>query len=111
MAAAAAGHGHWSLTVDVDEFLVYPFCETRPLRALTDWLDASSLRSFSAMLLDMYPKGAMSTRSPIAKGRTRSRSPQWFDSGNYTITPQPPLREPVDSGRPARPRCSLPTTR
>src|SRR5690606_4966848 len=24
------GHGHWCLTVDVDEFLIYPFCETRP---------------------------------------------------------------------------------
>lgn len=47
------GHGHWTLTVDVDEFLVYPFCDTRPIRALTDWLDASSIRSFSAMLLDM----------------------------------------------------------
>ena len=48
-------HGHWTLTVDPDEFLVYPFCDTRPLRALTDWLDASSIKSFSAMLLDMYP--------------------------------------------------------
>ena len=47
--------GHWALTVDVDEFFVYPFCDTRPLRALTDWLDASSIKSFSAMLLDMYP--------------------------------------------------------
>ena len=52
-------HGHWALTVDPDEFLVYPFCDTRPLRALTDWLDASSIKSFSAMLLDMYPKGRM----------------------------------------------------
>lgn len=51
------GHGHWCLTVDVDEFLVYPFCDTRPLPALTGWLDASSIRSFGAMLLDMYPKG------------------------------------------------------
>lgn len=50
-------HGHWSLVVDVDEFFVYPFCDTRPLRALTDWLDASSIRSFGAMLVDMYPKG------------------------------------------------------
>jgi len=53
-------HGHWSLTVDPDEFLIYPFCDTRPLRALTDWLDASSIKSFSAMLLE--------------KGRTRWRS-------------------------------------
>ena len=50
-------HGHWSLVVDPDEFLVYPFCDTRPLRALTDWLDASSIKSFSAMLLDpTFPK-------------------------------------------------------
>ncbi|MGR3364150.1 MAG: glycosyltransferase family 2 protein, partial [Maritimibacter harenae] len=40
------GHGHWCLTVDPDEFLVYPFCDTRGLRALTDWLDASSIKSF-----------------------------------------------------------------
>ena len=51
------GHNHWCLTVDADEFLVYPFCETRPLRALTDWLDLSQVRSFSTLLLDMYPKG------------------------------------------------------
>lgn len=25
-------HGHWALVVDPDEFLVYPFCDTRPLR-------------------------------------------------------------------------------
>ncbi len=47
------GHNHWCLTVDPDEFFVFPFCDTRPLRALTDWLDASSIKSFSAMLLDM----------------------------------------------------------
>merc|ERR1712173_521262 len=28
------GHGHWCLTVDPDELLVYPFCDTRPLKAL-----------------------------------------------------------------------------
>lgn len=50
-------HGHWTLVVDPDEFLVYPFCDTRPLKALTDWLDASSIRSFGTMLIDMYPKG------------------------------------------------------
>jgi hypothetical protein len=42
------GHDHWTLTVDPDEFLVYPFCDTRPLQALTDWLGASSIKSFGA---------------------------------------------------------------
>ena len=49
--------GKWVLCVDVDEFFVYPFCDTRPIGALTDWLDGSQLRSFGTMLLDMYPKG------------------------------------------------------
>jgi len=77
-------HDHWCLTVDVDEFLVYPFCETRPLRALTDWLDASAVRSFSAMMLDVYPKGPITAR-PYHEGQDPFEIAQWFDSGNYTI--------------------------
>ena len=79
------GHGHWTLVVDPDEFLVYPFCDTRPLRALTDWLDASSIRSFGAMLLDMYPKGEI-TAMPYAEGQDPLEIANWFDSGNYTIS-------------------------
>ncbi len=79
------GHGHWNLVVDPDEFLVYPFCDTRPLRALTDWLDASSIKSFSAMLLDMYPKGRLDEQ-PYAPGQNPIEIASWFDSGNYTIS-------------------------
>jgi hypothetical protein len=78
-------HGHWALTVDPDEFLVYPFCDTRPLRALTDWLDASSIKSFSAMLLDMYPKGRLD-EEPYQAGQNPIEIATWFDSGNYTIS-------------------------
>jgi hypothetical protein len=77
------GHGHWCLTVDPDEFLVYPFCDTRPLKALTDWLDASSIKSFSAMLLDMYPKGRLDAQH-YTEGRNPIEISSWFDSGNYT---------------------------
>ncbi|WP_299372778.1 glycosyltransferase family 2 protein [uncultured Tateyamaria sp.] len=79
------GHGHWNLVVDPDEFLVYPFCDTRPLRALTDWLDASSIKSFSAMLLDMYPKGRLDDQ-PYQAGQNPMEIASWFDSGNYTIS-------------------------
>jgi hypothetical protein len=82
------GHGHWCLTVDVDEFLIYPFCETRPLRALTDWLDASAIRSFSAMLLDMYPKGPVNAQ-PYHEGQDPFEIAQYFDSGNYAIRKNP----------------------
>ncbi|RDC73731.1 glycosyltransferase family 2 protein [Rhodovulum sp. 12E13] len=85
------GHGHWCLTVDADEFFVYPFCDTRPLPALTDWLDDCGLRSFSAMLIDMYPKGPVD-ETPYAEGQDPFEIAQWFDGSNYTIQRNPDLR-------------------
>lgn len=78
-------HGHWTLVVDPDEFFVYPFCDTRPIRALTDWLENSSIRSFSAMLLDMYPKGPIAAQ-PYREGQNPLEIASWFDSGNYFIS-------------------------
>lgn len=79
------GHGHWTLVVDPDEFFVYPFCDTRPLPALTDWLDTMSIRAFPAMLLDMYPKGPIDAQ-PYREGQNPLEIACWFDSGNYTIS-------------------------
>ncbi len=78
------GHGHWTLTVDVDEFLVYPYCDTRPLRALTDWLDASSIRALPAMLIDTYPRGPIDAEA-YTEGRDPLEIAAWFDPGNYVI--------------------------
>jgi hypothetical protein len=82
------GHGHWTLTVDADEFLVYPFCDTRPIRALTDWLEVSGLRVFPAMLLDMYPRGRMDA-APYRAGQDPLELTPWFDAGNYTASVDP----------------------
>ncbi|MEQ9692859.1 glycosyltransferase family 2 protein [Shimia sp. SDUM112013] len=82
------GHKHWCLVVDPDEFFIYPFCDTRPLRALTDWLDASSIKSFSAMLLDMYPKGRLDEH-PYRAGQNPMEIASWFDAGNYTMEKNP----------------------
>jgi hypothetical protein len=79
------GSGHWTLTVDPDEFFVYPFCDTRPITALTDWLDTYDIRSFPAMLLDMYPKGPIDA-VPYKEGQDPFEIASWFDSGNYTIS-------------------------
>ncbi len=76
--------GHWVLVVDVDEMLVYPFCDTRPLRALTDWLDASSIKSFGTMLLDMYPKGKIQ-HARIREGKNPVQTASYFDASNYFI--------------------------
>ncbi len=75
------GHNHWCLVVDVDELLVYPHHDTRPLPALTQWLDAGKITSFSAMLLDMYAK----TPQDCARGEDPLKVLGYFDAGNYTM--------------------------
>ena len=85
------GVGHWCLTVDPDELFVYPFCDTRPIAALTDWLDASGIRSFGAMMLDMYPKGRINA-TRYEPGQDPIEIASWFDPGNYSIKRNPALR-------------------
>lgn len=78
------GAGHWTLVVDVDEFLVYPFCDTRPLHALTGWLESQGRKSFAAMLLDMYPRGPV-TAQPYRSGQNPFEIARWFDACNYSL--------------------------
>jgi hypothetical protein len=57
--AGKYGPKHWCLTLDPDEFLVYPYCDTRSLREMTDYFDSEKKESFFTILLDMYPQGAV----------------------------------------------------
>lgn len=82
------GSGHWCLTVDPDEFLVYPHANTRPLTALADWMEGAGRRSFSAMLLDMYPKGAVVDQS-YREGQNPFEIANWFDPSNYSLRKNP----------------------
>ena len=79
------GVGHWCLVVDPDEFLVYPHCDTRPIPALTDWLDSQSQRRFSAMLLDMYGDDRIET-AKYQSGMDPMEILQYFDAHNYFHT-------------------------
>lgn len=74
--------GHWVLVVDVDEIFVYPHCNTRPLRALTDWLDSAAIKSFGTMLVDMYPKGFVH-EAQYKEGQDPVKLAPYFDSSNY----------------------------
>jgi len=76
------GHGHWCLTVDADELLVYPDCEARGLRELTGWLDDRGLPSFGAAMVDLYPKGPM-TEAKYVPEQDPTEVLCWFDTGNY----------------------------
>ena len=72
----------------MDEFLLYPYADTRPLHALTDWLDSQGRKSFSAMLLDMYPKGPIAAQ-PYQSGQNPFEIARWFDASNYSIKRSP----------------------
>lgn len=81
-------HGHWCLMLDADEILIYPHYETRPLPALTGWLERTGRRSFGTLMLDMYPKGPV--RSHVYEaGENPFEALCWFDGGNYMIQKQP----------------------
>lgn len=85
------GNGHWCLTVDADEILIYPFHETRPLQALTGWLDAHGQAGFPAMMLDLYPRGPVSGTLYEA-GQDPFDILQYYDAGNYSIRRQGRLK-------------------
>ena len=84
------GHGHWCLSVDVDEFLIYPFHDTRPLPALVDWLEASGARAFPAMQLDLYPKGPIQA-ADCGPGEDPLAAAPYFDGGNYLLSRNPDM--------------------
>jgi hypothetical protein len=45
---------HWILHVDPDEFLVYPYMDTRNIKSLTRYLEDASKYSFNTILIDCY---------------------------------------------------------
>ncbi|MGL4236151.1 glycosyltransferase family 2 protein [Tabrizicola sp.] len=85
------GHGHWCLTLDADEILVYPYWQTRPLPALTDWLERQGRSSFGTLTVDMYPKGPVS-QGTIGPEDDPIAHLSWFDPGNYQVQVQPRMR-------------------
>ncbi len=96
-------HNRWVLTVDVDEFLVYPHHDTRPLSALVQWLDSHELTTFGAMMVDMYPRGPIED-SICLPGSSPFESLCWFDAGNYSYSVMPRYRNLWIQGGP-RQRC------
>jgi Glycosyl transferase family 2 len=79
-------HGHWTVTVDADELLIFSHWQSRGLAALTDWLDGEGITAFPAMMLDLYPKGPIDQRS-LSAGADPTEALCWFDGGNYVARP------------------------
>lgn len=82
--------GHWCVVADADELLIYPHWQTRPLRALTGWLDDQNQSILPAMMLELYPKGPLD-QAHVPRGSDPLTALHWFDPGNYTISRKPLL--------------------
>lgn len=79
------GSGHWCLTLDADELFSFPQ-ESRGLRALTAWLDAQGADHMAALMLDLYPRGALGTQSHT-QGQNPLEILEYFDPDGYRFTP------------------------
>lgn len=78
--------GHWSLTLDADELLVYPGCEKLPLRGFTQYLDSSGADALQTMLLDLYSEGPIRATS-YTPGDSFLEACPFFDADSYTHSP------------------------
>ncbi|WP_068299005.1 glycosyltransferase family 2 protein [Pararhodobacter sp. CCB-MM2] len=79
------GRGHWCVSVDADELLVYPHHDTRPLPALCDFLDGEGEASFGALMLDLYPQGPLDAVR-YTPGQDPTAVLPFYDRANYTIS-------------------------
>ena len=80
------GRGRWYLSVDADEFLVFPGSENRTVPAFIADLERQGLDRSLAPMLDLYPDGTLSTAVFVDDGT------QWpfeisshFDGNGYRI--------------------------
>jgi hypothetical protein len=74
--------GHWTLTVDLDEFFVYPFMETRTYDDLISFLEDLEKPSMFATLVDMYPEESIcSAHVPV--GESPLDHAPFFDRAGY----------------------------
>ena len=83
-------HGHWCVMADVDELLVYGSDEKTNLRGLTSWLDRNNQPAFGALMLDLFPKGALDQQS-YAAGQDPRDVLNWFDAAPFRATRQRPI--------------------
>ena len=77
------GVGKWCVTVDPDEFLVYPHYEYRGLRSLTRHMEAIQQDSMFSVLVDAYGAGRLSQTDMTPETNPFELCP-YFDRFNLT---------------------------
>lgn len=77
--------GHWCLTLDADEIFIYPESERVNLHEYTRFLESKNICWLAAIMLDLYPKGPLST-AVMQQHQTPLDVLNWFDADGYTYT-------------------------
>lgn len=83
------GHNRWCLMADVDELLVYDGCEDHKLPDLVKTLELGGYRGFGALMLDLYPEGALGDQVYTAGDDPLAILTQ-FDAGPFRQQRQDP---------------------
>jgi len=78
----AHGVGHWCLTLDADELLVFPLSEFLGLGEFTAYLDSFGYQGLFTLMLDMYGKGPLN-ETHYVPGSPFVDACTYFDSGPY----------------------------
>ncbi len=82
------GTGHWCLTCDPDEFLVYPHQETLDLPEFCRHLEAGHHRALFTLMIDMYGRGEL--RDCVYRpGTDPLTSHPYFDAQGYVFSENP----------------------
>jgi hypothetical protein len=76
------GTGHWCVTVDPDELLVYPFYETRGLKALCRFLEDDGREIMHSVMLDAYSDRDVDD-TVLSEGDDPFRVCPYFDGDGY----------------------------
>ena len=76
------GTGHWCLTLDPDEFLIFPHSDSRSLTELTAYLEQEGKTSFFSIMLDMYGDGTVDD-AVYRQGQDPLDVCPWFDATGY----------------------------
>jgi hypothetical protein len=80
------GTGHWCLNCDPDEFLVYPYCESRNLYELTEFLSSEKHNHLFCLMLDMYSRGSVH-EAHCKVGQNPLDVAPYFDAAGYVQSP------------------------
>ncbi len=98
-------HNKWVLTLDSDEFFVYPEMETRSFFSFLDYLDEKGSPVLHTPMIDMYPRTSIAF-TPYESGMDPLFLCAYFDRSGYTFDSNNRHRLPVLIGGPRHRRLS-----